>query len=215
MGSSYLVLRKEGEKWLSLPGATVWTLELHWVPSNKIYPFPISLYPSLNAITPGVYRVVKKIDIGNNCHNWYFTAEFRIGNGTEEQDILNKEPSSKPLSEVEEETDMDIAYEVVEEMPEYPGGMSALLDFIQNNLQHDKANSPKRVIVQFIIDERGNISKPIILRSINPELDKEALRIVSLMPQWKPGRQNGKAERVRYTLPIIFNPSIKESDMIE
>ena len=45
---------------------------------------------------------------------------------------------------------------------------------------------PKRVIVQFIIDERGNISKPIILRSINPELDKEALRIVSLMPQWKP-----------------------------
>lgn len=46
------------------------------------------------------------------------------------------------MSEVEEETDMDIAYEVVEEMPEYPGGMSALLDFIQNNLQHDKANSP-------------------------------------------------------------------------
>lgn len=50
------------------------------------------------------------------------------------------------MSEVEEETDMDIAYEVVEEMPEYPGGMSALLDFIQNNLQHDKANSPKRVL---------------------------------------------------------------------
>ena len=92
--------------------------------------------------------------------------------------------------------------------------MSALLDFIQNNLQHDKANSPKRVIVQFIIDERGNISKPIILRSINPELDKEALRIVSLMPNGS-RRQNGKAERVRYTLPIIFNPSIKESDMIE
>lgn len=117
MGSSYLVLRKEGEKWLSLPGATVWTLRnLHWVPSNKIYPFPISLYPSLSHYA---WRIScsEKIDIGNNCHNWYFTAEFRIGNGTEEQDILNKEPSSKPLSEVEEETDMDIAYEVVEEMP--------------------------------------------------------------------------------------------------
>ena len=216
MGTWYAVLRKEkGDKWILLPGATVWTLVALSVQSNAIHSFSASLYPSLNAITPGIYRIVKKIDIGDNCHDWYFAAEFRIGNDTEKQDVVNKEPSSKPLSEVAEEIDMDIAYEVVEEMPEYPGGMSALLDFIQNNLQHDKANSPKRVIVQFIIDERGNISKPIILRSINPELDKEALRIVSLMPQWKPGRQNGKAERVRYTLPIIFNPSIKESDMIE
>lgn len=216
MGTWYAVLRKEkGDKWILLPGATVWTLVELSVQSNAIHSFSASLYPSLNAITPGIYRIVKKIDIGDNCHDWYFAAEFRIGNDTEKQDIVNKEPSSKPLSEVAEEMDMDIAYEVVEEMPEYPGGMSALLDFIQNNLQHDKANSKKRVIVQFIIDERGNIAKPIILRSINPELDKEALRVVSLMPQWKPGRQNGKVERVRYTLPITFNPSIKKSDMIE
>lgn len=146
MGSSYLVLRKEGEKWLSLPGATVWTLELHLVPSNKIYPFPISLYPSLNAITPGVYRVVKKIDIGDNCHDWYFAAEFQIGNYAEKQDILNKEPFSKPLSEVTEETDMDIAYEVVEEMPEYSGGMSALLDFIQKNCNMTK-QIPQNVLL--------------------------------------------------------------------
>ena len=105
---------------------------------------------------------------------------------------------------------MDIAYEVVEEMPEYPGGMPALLDFIRDNLQHDKANTKTRVIMQFIINEEGNIVKPIILRGINPELDKEALRIVGLMPRWKPGRQNGKAERVRYTLPITFDPSIKK-----
>lgn len=216
MGSMYLVLRKEGEKWLSLPGATIWTLEERLIPSNKIYPFSASLYPSLNAITPGVYRVVKKIDIGDNRHDWCFAAEFRIGgNDMEKQDVVNKEPSSKSLSEVAEEKNMDIAYEVVEEMPEYPGGMSALLDFIQNSLQYGKANSPKRVIVQFIIDEEGNIVKPIILRGINPELDKEALRVVGLMPRWKPGRQNGKAEKVRYTLPITFNPSIKKTDMVE
>lgn len=210
MGSWYLVLRKEGEKWLSLPGATVWTLEEHFVSSNKIYPFSASLYPSLNAITPGVYRVVKQMDIGDNCHNWYFAAEFQIGNDTEKQDAVNKEPLSRPLSEVVKEKDMDIAYEVVEEMPEYPGGMPALLDFIRDNLQHDKANTKTRVIMQFIINEEGNIVKPIILRGINPELDKEALRIVGLMPRWKPGRQNGKAERVRYTLPITFDPSIKK-----
>ena len=183
---------------------------------NTIHSFSANLYPSLNAIMPGVYRIVKKIEIGNNCHDWYFAAEFRIGNDTEKQDdVMHKEPSSKPLSEMAEETNMDIAYEVVEKMPEYPGGMSALLDFIQNNLQHDKANSKQRVIVQFIIDKEGNIDKPIILRSINPELDKEALRVVGLIPQWKPGRQNGKAERVRYTLPITFNPSITRSDVIK
>lgn len=100
-------------------------------------------------------------------------------------------------------------------MPEFPGGMSALLDFIQSHLQHNKADSKVRVIVQFIIDEEGNIVKPIILRKINPELDKEALRILGLMPKWKPGKQNGKAEKVRYTLPITFDPSIKKSDMIK
>lgn len=66
MGSPYQVLRKEGEKWLSLPGATVWTLEERFLPSNKIYPFSASLYPSLHVLTPGIYRVVKEMDIGDN-----------------------------------------------------------------------------------------------------------------------------------------------------
>lgn len=216
-GTWYAVLQKEkDDKWIFMPGATVWAPVALSVQPNTIHSFSANLYPSLNAIMPGVYRIVKKIEIGNNCHDWYFAAEFRIGNDTEKQDdVMHKEPSSKPLSEMAEETNMDIAYEVVEKMPEYPGGMSALLDFIQNNLQHDKANSKQRVIVQFIIDKEGNIDKPIILRSINPELDKEALRVVGLIPQWKPGRQNGKAERVRYTLPITFNPSITRSDVIK
>lgn len=129
MGSPYQVLRKEGEKWLSLPGATVWTLEERFLPSNKIYPFSASLYPSLHVLTPGIYPVVKEMDIGDNYRDWYFAAEFRIGNEVEERDAADKEPSSKPLQEVVEEKDMDIAYDVVEEMPEFPGGMSALMDF--------------------------------------------------------------------------------------
>lgn len=101
-------------------------------------------------------------------------------------------------------------------MPEFPGGMSALLDFIQKNLQHSKADSTARVIIQFIIDEEGNdeegnIVKSIILRNITPELDKEALHVVGLMPKWNPGKQNGKAEKVRYTIPITFDPSINET----
>lgn len=209
MGSPYRVLRKEGEKWLSLPGATVWTLEERILPSNKIYPFSASLHPSLYVLTPGIYRVVKEMDIGDNYRDWYFAAEFRIGNEMEERDAADKEPSSKPLQEVAEEKDMDIAYDVVEEMPEFPGGMSALMDFIRKNLNYDKSLVPEtvvipRVIVQFVIDEEGNIIHPVVLQGLNPELDEEALRVVKLMPKWKPGRQSGKPQKVRYTMPVNF-----------
>lgn len=214
MGSPYWVLRKEGEKWLFLPGATVWTLEERFLPSNKIYPFSASLYPSLRMLTPGVYRVVKEMDIGDNYRDWYFAAEFRIGHKVEERDASDKEPSSKPLQEVAVEKDMDIAYDVVEEMPEFPGGMSALMDFIRKNLNYDKALVPDtvvipRVIVQFVIDEEGNIIHPVVLRGLNPALDEEALRVVKLMPKWKPGRQNGKPEKVRYAIPVTFERAAK------
>ena len=210
MGSPYWVLRKEGEKWLFLPGATVWTLEERFLPSNKIYPFSASLYPSLRMLTPGIYRVVKKMDIGDNYRDWYFAAEFRIGHKVEERDASDKEPSSKPLQEVAEEKDMDIAYDVVEEMPEFPGGMSALMDFIRKNLNYDKSLVPEtvvipRVIVQFVIDEEGNIIHPVVLRGLNLELDEEALRVVRLMPKWKPGRQSGKPQKVRYAIPVYFS----------
>ena len=216
MGSPYWVLRKEGEKWLFLPGARVWTLEGRILSSNKIYPFPASLYPSLRMLTPGVYRVVKEMDIGDNYRGWYFAAEFRIGHKVEERDVADKEPSSQPLQEVAEEKDMDIAYDVVEEMPEFPGGMSALMDFIRKNLNYDKALVPDtvvipRVIVQFVIDEEGNIIHPVVLRGLSPALDEEALRVVKLMPKWKPGRQSGKPEKVRYAIPVTFERAAKVS----
>ena len=108
------------------------------------------------------------------------------------------------------EKDMDIAYDVVEEMPEFPGGMSALMDFIRKNLHYDKTLVPEtigipRVIVQFVIDEEGNIIHPVVLRGLNLELDEEALRVVRLMPKWKPGRQSGKPQKVRYAIPVYFS----------
>lgn len=216
MRTWYGVLRKEeGDRWISLPGPTIWNLVELSAQLNIIYPFTVSLYPLLNTIQPGIYRVVKSIDIGELCPDWYMAAEFQIGNESSySRDSKDTEPTSKPLSELGiEKIDTDIAYQVVEEMPEFPGGMSALPDFIQKNLQHDKADTKVRIIIQFIIDKEGNIVKPIILRNINSELDKEVLRIVSLMPKWKPGKQNGKAEKVRYTIPITFGPSIKKSDI--
>ena len=70
-------------------------------------------------------------------------------------------------------------------MPEFLGGMSALMEFIRKNLRHDKAEKRERVIIQIVVDKKGNATNPVVLRSTNPALDEEALRIVSLMPKWK------------------------------
>lgn len=94
-------------------------------------------------------------------------------------------------------------------MPEFPGGMPALMEFIRKNLRHDKAEKKERVIIQIVVDKEGNATNPVVLRSTNPTLNEEALRIVSLMPKWKPGRQSGKPEKVRYAIPVTFERAAK------
>ena len=95
-------------------------------------------------------------------------------------------------------------------MMAFPGGMPALKNFIRKNLRHDKAETRECVILQIVVDKEGNAVNPVILQSVNPILDEEALRIIGLMPKWKPGRQNGKNRNVRFALPVIFEPSRKE-----
>lgn len=87
-------------------------------------------------------------------------------------------------------------YNVVDQMPEFPGGMDKLLQFINGNMQYPAEARKKgiqgRVTVQFIVDEYGHITEPNIVRSVDPFLDKEALRIIKTLPQWKPGTLKGK-----------------------
>ena len=99
-------------------------------------------------------------------------------------------------------------YETVEQMPEFPGGMEAMMRFLQQNIQYP-ANAAKnkvegRVILQFVIEKDGQIGEVKIARSVDPELDAEALRVVKSMPTFIPGRHNGKAVAVWYTIPISF-----------
>ena len=99
-------------------------------------------------------------------------------------------------------------YESPEVMPEFPGGMEAMVKFLSDNVKYPeqaaKDNIEGRVIVQFIIDKTGQISDAKVVRSVSEELDAEALRVVELMPNFIPGRQDGKAVAVRFTLPISF-----------
>ena len=102
----------------------------------------------------------------------------------------------------------EVVFQVVEEMPEFPGGMGEAMKFLAKNIKYpvaaQQARIEGRVIVQFVVERDGSISDIHTVRSVSPELDAEAIRVVSLMPKWNPGKQRGKAVAVKYTMPIIF-----------
>ena len=100
------------------------------------------------------------------------------------------------------------AYQVVEEMPEFPGGMKALMDYLSTNVKYPEAAKQAgisgRVTTVFVVGEDGVIRDVKVVRSVSPELDAEAIRVMSSMPKWKPGKQDGKPVPVRYTVPVNF-----------
>ena len=113
----------------------------------------------------------------------------------------------EPVVEEEEPVEEEI-FQVVENMPEFPGGMGALMKFLGKNIKYPTIAQENgvqgRVIVQFVVNKDGSIVDPVVVRSVDPYLDKEALRVVKAMPKWKPGMQRGKTVRVKYTVPVTF-----------
>lgn len=97
---------------------------------------------------------------------------------------------------------------VAEQMPEFPGGMKEMLKFLQENVKYPenamKNNVQGRVIVQFVIEKDGTPTEFKVARSVDPDLDAEALRVLQTMPKWKPGMQRGKIVRVKFTVPVSF-----------
>ena len=114
-------------------------------------------------------------------------------------------------------------FQVVEQMPEFPGGMQKAMEFLGKNIKYpataQQAKIEGRVIVQFVVGKDGSISDVKIARGVSPDLDAEAMRVVSLMPKWNPGKQRGQAVSVKYTMPIMFRlqtpaPKQEEADVV-
>lgn len=99
-------------------------------------------------------------------------------------------------------------FDVVEEMPSFPGGQAALMSFLSSNIKYPVVAQENgvqgRVIVGFVVERDGSITDVKVMRSVDPSLDREAQRVVKAMPRWKPGKQNGSAVRVKYTVPVVF-----------
>lgn len=155
----------------------------------------------------------------------YGCWEFDFPNGVElvEENKVPKEKVAKKVEndvpdanygilklkkDVAQQEFEDKVYDVVEEMPSFVGGNSALIDYIKNNLRYPlvaKENGVQgRVLVSFVVEKDGSLSGVKVVRSVDPSLEKEAKRLVEAMPKWNAGKQNGSCVRVRYNVPISF-----------
>lgn len=99
-------------------------------------------------------------------------------------------------------------FDVVEQMPSFPGGQAALMQWLSSNMKYPTIAAENgvqgRVIVQFVVEKDGSVTDVHVAKSVDPSLDKEAARVVKAMPKWIPGKQNGSAVRVKYTVPVTF-----------
>ncbi len=114
-----------------------------------------------------------------------------------------------PVAVEEDEPEEQTIFEVVEQMPEFPdGGMQGLMQYLSKNIKYPtiaaENGTQGRVTVQFVVNRDGSIVDAKVLRGVDPYLDKEAIRVISGMPKWKPGMQRGKPVRVKYTVPVMF-----------
>ena len=111
----------------------------------------------------------------------------------------------EPPKHVVEETKI---FTVVEQMPMFPGGDPALMRYLSSNIHYPTVAAENgvqgRVVVGFVVERDGSITDVNVLRSVDPSLDREAMRVVKSMPRWQPGKQNGSAVRVKYQVPVSF-----------
>ena len=116
-----------------------------------------------------------------------------------------------------EGADPNKPYDVVEKMPQFPGGTGKLFEFLSKNVKYpaeaENNDVQGRVIVTFVVEKDGEISNAKVVKSIHPALDAEALRVINSMPNWTPGMQNGEAVRVKYTVPVTFRLQGKDSNI--
>ena len=144
-------------------------------------------------------------------------AGFRLTNNKQElKNVVRNLPFFTPLdptnqsdkTDVEEK--QDSIFKTAEVMPVFPGGMDKLSTFIENNMQYPqqalKIGVKGRVCVQIVIEKDGSVTNCQIIKSVDPYLDKEAIRIANLMPKWKPGKQNGITVRTQCIFPVCFKP---------
>ena len=149
---------------------------------------------------------VQEVEVLNVVEDDVQTEEIVINTeDNKEEEVIIAAPVEAPVEEEEEE----VVFVVVETMPEFPGGQGELMKYLASNVKYpviaQENGIQGRVICQFVVNKDGSIVDVVVARtSGEPSLDKEAVRVIKSMPKWKPGKQRGKAVRVKYTVPVNF-----------
>ncbi len=148
---------------------------------------------------------VQEVEVLNVVEDNVETESIEVTSEETEQEVVIAAPVEAPVEEEEEE----VVFVVVESMPEFPGGQQALFKYLSENVKYpviaQENGIQGRVICQFVVNKDGSIVDVEVVRSGgDPSLDKEAIRVIKSMPKWKPGKQRGKAVRVKYTVPVNF-----------
>ena len=151
---------------------------------------------------PAAPVVVEVLNVVENTEE--VEAVEIVSEDDETEEIVIDVPVAAPIEEEEEE----VVFQVVEKMPQFPGGQQALFEYLSKNIRYpviaQENGLQGRVICQFVVNSDGSIVDIVVVRSVDPSLDKEAVRVIQSMPKWQPGEQRGKAVRVKYTLPVNF-----------
>lgn len=154
--------------------------------------------------------VVALLLLFSNCANNKSEQDKAAVETTETAPTVAPENATEPKAEtnVTENKDDSEVFNVVEHMPEYPGGMKELMKFLSSTIKYP-ANAEKnkiegRVIVEFVVNKDGSLSDIKVVRGVDPELDAEALRVINAMPKWKPGMNKGEPVRVKFTVPVMY-----------
>ena len=151
---------------------------------------------------PPVAPIPEELNIVSNNSN---LAESSLGSS-----VAGNEAIVIPTHiEIPEETVEEVTeFIVVEEMPVFGSGTADLMKYLSQNIKYPTVSAEEgrqgKVVVQFVVGTHGEIFNPVVVKSVDPYLDKEAIRVISTMPKWTPGKQRGKAVRVKYTVPVVF-----------
>lgn len=174
-----------------------------WARAKYLFVLPVSVLAVTAFAHPEVMNLSQEIEV--------VTVDDLTATISQATEKVTNDPTK--IFVIVQEEKKDTVYQVVDQAPEFPGGTSALMQFLGTNMKYPaeaaKAGIGGRVIVQFVITKDGTIQNPTVVRSADPMLDAEALRVVSSMPKWTPGKLKGANVNVRYTLPIAFRPKVE------
>ncbi|MDR1524212.1 MAG: energy transducer TonB [Tannerella sp.] len=153
-------------------------------------------------------EVIKEPDILEIVEDEVKVEDLQIASSEDDASQKQVDTYVPPVEEEEEEIDENFVFVTVEKMPEFPGGDAALLKWIGEHINYPTIAAENgiqgRVACTFTVNADGSVSDVVVVRPVDPNLDKEALRVLKMVPKFKPGEQRGKPVRVKYSVPVRF-----------